>query len=197
MLLGSAFVGMGGYTTAGFTPAFLMRSHGMSLGDAGLQFGLAAGAASSVSLLLAGWIADRLSARDPRWLIGVVIAMIVVSLPLSVASFRITDSGSAIMALAVNQVIPIAYAAPITIALHRLAPIELRARMSALLLLSTGIAGGFGPLIAGAISDRLSAEYGQESLRHALDIIPVVYASAAICYAIAMTSFRAEITGDA
>lgn len=193
ILAGAGLFGMGGYTATTFVPAFLMRSHGLSVAEAGMRFGVAGGIASAVGLLSIGWISDRLSQRDPRWLLGTVILMVIAALPISILSFRIEDTDLAILALAVNYAVPIAYSAPVALALHSLAPLELRARMSALMLLTVGIVGGFGPLIAGALSDAMAGEYGRHALGRALNLIPALYVLGCLCFITALFRFHREL----
>jgi len=193
-LAGSSFILIGGYATTAFAPAFLMRSHAMTVGEAGLKFGLMGGLGGALTLVIAGWLADRLSARDPRWLLGVVILMIAAALPLSIAAFSIADQTLAVVCLAVNYIIPIAYAGPVIAALHRLSPLEFRARASALLLFCSGVFGGLGPLIVGAISDALAPQYGVEALGRALQLlVPTAYGIAALLYSAALLTFRNEV----
>jgi MFS family permease len=192
-LAGAAFVGMGGYTSMAFTPAFLMRSHGLTVGEAGLSFGISGGAVGVVGLILIGWATDRLALRDARWLLGTIIVMILGAMPLSILAYKVSNTSLAMAGLAINLAIAMVYAAPITAALHRLAPVELRARISAMLLLATGILGGFGPLAAGAISDALKPQYGADALGHAMLVVPAAYFCAALCFAAALPSFRREI----
>ncbi len=196
ILIGSALLGTGGYTATAFTPAFLMRSHDLSLAEAGLRFGIAGGIAAAVSLLLIGWLADRLSRRDPRWLPGSVAIMVLLALPFSLAALHLASANLAILALAINYVVPVAYSAPAAVALHRLAPLELRARMSAMLLLVTGLCGGFGPLIAGAISDYLTPTHGAAALGLALHIVPLAYLVGGLCYLAAMRHFPGELDAN-
>ena len=63
-------IAIAGYSMTTFAPAFLMRVHGLSLGQVGVQYGIAAGVTGILSLLIVGRLADRLSAMDPRWLCG-------------------------------------------------------------------------------------------------------------------------------
>lgn len=195
-LAGAAFVGMGGYTSMAFTPAYLMRSHGMTVGEAGVTFGVAGGVVGIIGLIVIGWAADRLSARDIRWQLGVIIAMILGALPLSVLAYTASSTVVAILGAAINLAIAMVYAAPITAALHRLAPVDLRARVSALLLLATAILGGLGPLVAGMVSDALKPQFGADALSHGMLVVPAAYLAAAICFAIALPSFRKEVVSE-
>jgi MFS family permease len=194
---GICFIVMGGYAETAFIPAFLMRSHGLTVGEAGLQFGLIGGTGAALSLAALGWVADRLARRDPRWLLGVVVAMIVVLLPISYASFAIPDRRLVVWALAANHIIPVAYSGPTIAALHRLCPLEVRAQASALLLLCSGLAGGIGPLVVGMISDALAPTYGVQALGHGLQVlVPTCWVLAALFYLAAMIPFRAEMAQE-
>lgn len=192
-LLGAAFIAMGGYTELTFTPAFLMRSHGLSLSEAGLGFGLGGGIAAIVMLLVLGWASDRLSSRDPRWLLGTVIATIVICLPVSVGGFLTSELGWALFGTSINHGVVIAQNAPVFAALHRLAPLELRAQASALLLLASAVLGGAGPLLAGGLSDALAASLGPAALSRAMLVVPCSYALGAACFCLALVPFRRDL----
>lgn len=191
ILGGSACMAMGGYTGIAFNPAFLMRSHGFGLFDAGIAFGIPAGIAALIGLLCLGWIADLLAQRDPRWLLGTVVVMIAGGLPLSLAAYFAADRWWTIAGLAVNHMLSIAQVAPVFAAVHRLVPLPLRAQASALLLLAGAFLGGLGPLAAGAISDALQPRFGDLALAHALVVIPIAYALGLVCFGIAI--FRAPL----
>ena len=191
-LAGTSFIGMAGYTAMTFTPSFLMRSHGVSLSEAGLLYGVGGGVAAIVLMLAVGLVADRLARRDSRWLLGCVVLLIACALPFSFMSFSTSHLAWAVFGLSLNHGVAIAYAAPVFSALHRLAPLALRARASALVLLSTSILGGMGPVIAGALSDALQPRFGADSLGRALMIVPIAYVGAALCYALALRHFKNE-----
>jgi MFS family permease len=192
-LVGAAFIAMGGYAELTFTPAFLMRSHDLSLSEAGLGFGISGGIAAVTLLLLLGWTSDRLSIRDARWLLGTVIVMIVICLPLCVAGYLASDVRWAFAGTAVTHGIVVAQNAPVFAALHRLAPLELRAQASALLLLAGAVLGGAGPLVTGAWSDALTPALGPEALSRALLVVPCAYALGTACFCLALISFRRDL----
>lgn len=189
ILAGSAFMAMGGYTGVAFNPAFLMRSHGLDLPDAGLTFGVAAGLAALAGLLCLGWIANILSRRDPRWLLGTVVVMIAAGLPLSFVAYSAADLHWAVTGLAVNHMLSVAQVAPVFAAVHRLVPVELRAQASALLLLAGAFLGGLGPFAAGAISDMRVEQLGERALASAMIVVPIAYALGMVCFALAVARF--------
>ena len=69
--LAGLMMGFAGYGIGIWTPAFLVRSHGMTLQGAGAIMGLLGGAMAALGALLAGWLCDTLSRRDARWRVGV------------------------------------------------------------------------------------------------------------------------------
>lgn len=189
ILAGSAFMAMGGYTGVAFNPAFLMRSHGLSLPEAGLTFGISAGIASLAGLLCLGWVANTLSLRDPRWLLGTVILMIVGGLPLSLIAYSVADLRWAVLGLSVNHMMSVAQVAPVFAAVHRLVPLELRAQASALLLLAGAILGGLGPFAAGVLSDILQRHIGAAALGSAMTVVLIAYTCGLICFVLAILRF--------
>jgi predicted MFS family arabinose efflux permease len=197
MLAGISFIQIGGYAETAFIPAFLMRSHRMTVGEAGLNFGLIGAGGGVVGLIFLGWLADRLSRRDVRWSLGVVVVMIALLLPIAYLSFGITDTRTAVWAVAANHIIPVAYSGPVIAALHRLCEVDLRARASALLLLCAGVVGWTGPLLVGMISDALTATYGPHALGHALQVVvPACFLLSGISYALAIIDYRKEVVEE-
>jgi predicted MFS family arabinose efflux permease len=196
ILAATGCVGAGGYTIATFMPAFLMRVHGMSMSQVGVQFGIAVGCVGIVSLLLTGLGADRLATRDPRWILGVVVLMIVLVLPFSYAAFLVRDQRLALVFVALANIIPTAYQAPVVAALQRLTPLGQRATASAILLFFTAMAGGLGPLLTGMISDALHASMGPRALGPGMLVAPAFHTVAAILYLLALLSFRQDMVDD-
>jgi MFS family permease len=195
ILAGASFMGMGGYTAMAFSPAFLIRIHQMSMGQAGIIFGIAGGCLGIAGLFVTGWLSDRLSQRDRRWWPGLVIATNIVALPLSIAGFMADHLWLAMTGLAANIALATIFQVPLIGALHALAPVALRARVSALLLLATAVLGGLGPLAAGILSDHLQPALGDEALRYALLLVPGAFIAASLCLLAAIPFFAGEIHG--
>jgi predicted MFS family arabinose efflux permease len=193
IVIGAGLLAVASYAIYGFGPAFLMRSHGMSVSEVGVGLGVAKGVIGLIALLIAGTLADKLAARDPRWLVWLVVIIAAISAPLSIAAWLASDGMVAAVLVAAASAVSAAYLAPVIAALHRLCPQEFRATASAVLLLSTGLLGALGPLLIGVISDALKASYGVHSLGRALWIVPVFYALAAAVFALASRRYCEEI----
>ena len=193
IVAGAACISFAGYSLTTFAPAYLVRARGMSLGEVGVQYGVASGVAGILGLLVVGRIADRLSAKDPRWLLWLVAAMIAALLPFSVLAFLVESRTLCVWFFALSYVVGTAYMAPSIAAIQRLARVEQRATASAIFLFFGAIVGSAGPFLTGVISDALKADLGDMSLGRALLIVPVAQVAAIVCYVVASQRFVREI----
>jgi predicted MFS family arabinose efflux permease len=193
VVIGAAFISFAGYSLTTFAPAYLIRTREMSLGEVGVQYGLASGLTGILSLLLVGRVADRLSAKDPRWSLWLVAAMTAVMLPFSALAFVVESRTLCIWFIALSYVVGTAYMAPSIAAIQRLATAQQRATASAIFLFFGAMVGSAGPFLTGVISDALKADLGTMSLGRALLIVPAAQVIAIICYLVASRSFMREI----
>ncbi|KUI37678.1 MFS transporter [Mycobacterium sp. IS-1496] len=195
IVTGAACISVAGYSLTTFAPAFLIRTHGMSIGEVGLRYGIASGVAGIVGLLVVGRVADRLAARDPRWLLWLVAAMTAVLLPCSVAAFLVGSPTLCVVFIALSYVIGTAYMAPSIAAIQRLVVPEQRATASAVFLFFGAVVGSAGPFVTGLVSDALTAELGSAALGRALlVVVPVAQVAAVVCYLVASRRFLGRIT---
>ncbi|MBO0680964.1 MFS transporter [Mycolicibacterium sp. S2-37] len=193
IVCGAACVSVAGYSLTTFAPAFLVRSHGMSLGEVGLQYGMASGVTGILGLLVVGRVADRLAARDPRWLLWLVAALTAALLPFSAAAFVVGSQTLCVVFIALSYVVGTAYMAPSIAAIQRLALPAQRATASAVFLFFGAILGAVGPFVTGLISDALTAELGSAALGRALLIVvPTMQVIAVGCYLAASRRFLRE-----
>lgn len=191
---GTACISAAGYSLTTFAPAFLMRTRGMSLGEVGLEYGLATGLTGVLGLLIVGRLADRLAARDPRWLLMIVVVLTVMLLPASVLAFVVDNRALCVWFLALSYVIGTAYLAPSIAAVQRLVLPEHRATASAVFLFFNAVFGAVGPFLTGVISDALTADLGAQALGRALLIlVPALQVVAMGCYFVAARRYRNDI----
>ncbi len=162
-----AFVG---YGVGGFNSAFLMRSHGMTVGEAGNALALITAAGGFGGTFLGGWLADRYSNRngDQRWqlwvpgistLINVPFALLVYTLPAKYAVLALMIPTIAIGAM---------YLGPTFAITQSLVGIRERALAGALLLFVINLIGlGLGPLLTGVFSDVFKAHLAGDGMNEA------------------------------
>lgn len=184
--LAGLMLGFAGYGIGIWTPSFLVRSHGMSLKDAGVVMGLLGGLAAVIGSLTAGWLSDWLTARNVRWRIGVPILGCAVALPAGLIFYAMPAGASwvvagvqvphAIVWYLVFGITTVWWMAPAYAALSDIVAPHRRATAMAIFNLGlTLFGGGLGPLVVGLLSDALVPGFGSEALRWALAISMSTY----------------------
>lgn len=179
LILGVGVFNIFGFGAAIWLPTYYIRSHGMSVVEAGSWLGLGAALGGVVGALASGVVVDALRPRDLRWQLRVPALGYLIGFPLLALKFLV-PGGLALSLGALN--IPIValvglatgflsafWAGPAFDAAARLTPPELRAQAIALLVIVINVIGsGFGPVITGMVSDALAVAHQAESLRYSL-----------------------------
>lgn len=179
LLIAGGFCTLSGYALAMWNASFLVRSHGLSLQQAGLLAGLVGGGVAAIGTLTSGWLTDRLAQRSRLWLIGIPLLGNLIG-GLAIAAYLLWPAGTLLHwgALAVPTALlwcalacffSVWWVAPsYTLITHLAAPDRRGTVMAMQTILSTILGVGLGPLATGILSDLLLPAFGQESLRHAL-----------------------------
>lgn len=171
LIAGGTVATLWGWGLMWWTPAFLNRAHGMTVGEAGAALGPMHLIAGTLATVATGWIVARSAAGDLRriaWLMAAVLAL--VTLP-SVYAYVTTSKSTAIAMLWI--VVPAVYffIGPTMGLLHNIVPASMRAQAIAILLLTANVANLIiAPQAIGFVSDYLAPRLGSnaESLRWAL-----------------------------
>lgn len=152
----------------------LERVHGLSNLQAGLMVGPILGGAGIAGGVIAALLMTRLSRRDMRWTHwSAGISMLVAAPAMAGFCFAATP-GQALAALALTTACSGFQIGPFVAALQSATRPRLRALSGALNMAATTLLGwGFGPLVVGLLSDRLTASLGSEALRWAMLAGPV------------------------
>ena len=179
LALGVGVYNIFGYAGAIWMPAFFMRSHGMTVVEAGAWLSMGAAVGGIAGSMAAGVIVDKLRVRDERWQLRVPAIGYFISFPLFLVMF--TLAGGAALTLGEVRIPVVAmlgmvtgflgslWAGPSYGAAARLVAPERRAQATALLVVIVNIIGStLGPLMAGLVSDLLTARFAIEALRLSL-----------------------------
>jgi MFS family permease len=193
------------YGAGNFYSAFLIRSHGLSLAEVGVQLAAVTLVGGVLGAYLGGLASDRLATnrRDSRYYLWVPAVLLVVGFPLYQLVYALEDSTLVMWLLIPAIASSAAYLAPSITATYGLVGVRERALASALLLLILNLIGlGFGPLLAGMLSDGLHGAFVErgipesaalaEGLRWSLRIVVLVNIWSAFHYFRAARTLREE-----
>jgi len=191
----SAFVT---YGTGNFGPSFLMRNHGLTLGEVGVILGIMSGVGGMLGTFLGGYLTDRLGTRDKRWYFWLPAIAGAMVLPLGLPYLLLENTTVAIGFMFFKLVMANSYLAPALAISHTLVPPAMRALTSAILLFVFNMVGlGLGPLTVGLLSDFYVAYFGDDSLRYAMLTAVALGLPAVVLFLLAARHLRADLARSA
>ena len=191
---GAAMTSFGGYGATAFVPAFLVRSHHLTLSEVGLIFAGIAGVGGWIGTFLSGVIADRMGKRDVRWNMYVPIGAVFLALPFQPVFYLAHNTTIAVLAAIIPSSMGAVFLGPCVTMVQGLVPPRMRATAAALFLFILNIIGlGLGPQTVGLLSTFLEPTLGTDSLRYALLVTMVSGAIGGICYWRASKTLKADL----
>lgn len=186
---------IGAFATYGmgqWSPAFFMRSHGLSLRETGLYGAIVAGVGGVLGTVLGGVIMMRLRGSDVRWELWLPMGCYAACAPLFFVMYLAPGLRLALVCQFCGTVIGAVGGTVGLAALQTFAEPNRRATAIALVVMLSSLIGlGLGPLAVGMISDHLVPILGSGSLRVALAIASAFLLWAAAHFAAAS---RAAVT---
>jgi predicted MFS family arabinose efflux permease len=158
-----------------WTGSFLARTHHMGLAERSTYLALVLGIGGVLGNLAAGNLIDRLSQRDVRWAVWVPAIGYIIAIPITVVALLTGERDLCLVLLPIAFLVPTLYLVSLWTLTTGLVGARTRALASALLLLILTLIGiGGGPSTVGALSDWLKPTFGDDSLRYALLLGPVL-----------------------
>jgi MFS family permease len=153
--LGFALMALVGYGTAAWIPEFFIRTHGWTVSEVGLRYGVVVMVAGSLGIVAGGWLADRMSRSgfaDAKMRAGLFAA--VACVPLTVL-YTLMPNGWA--ALAILLPLSFVQAMPFGVApaaIQEMMPSSMRGQASAVYLFVINLIGlGIGPTAVALLTD--------------------------------------------
>ncbi len=169
MAIGGGLTAFVGYGLVTWAPTFFVRSHGMSLTEAGFWLGLVLGIPGGLGIVAGGWISDRFGARDARWYLWAVAIALAVAVPIGAIALLIGSWWLSLLLLSVPVMLGNFYQGTTFAQTQGLAPVHMRAVAAAILLFLLNFIGFvFGPPAVGILSDMLTGSFGENALRYSL-----------------------------
>ncbi|MDD4004775.1 MAG: MFS transporter [Elusimicrobiaceae bacterium] len=144
---------LGGF--AAWAPTFFTRYYGMSVGKAGLVFGIMTVLAGSAGTLLGGWAADWLHEKTDRAYFIITAAALLLSLPFLITGLAADSLPVALTALVIAEILVFVNIAPMNAAVVACTDLSVRSMAFALNVFIIHILGdAVSPTIIGILSDR-------------------------------------------
>jgi predicted MFS family arabinose efflux permease len=172
LVLGISIASFGSYGMLQWLPAFFMRIHGLSLAEVGGYVGAAKGAAGVLGTIFGGLVVTRLCKGDQRWELWWPMGVFVISPLLSIVSLAAAQWQVALAIQVGGAFIGATAAGVMLSAVQTYAEPHRRATALAILMLLSSLLGlGIGPVVVGVLSDLLAPGLGVQSLRYALMVI--------------------------
>lgn len=181
--------------------SFLIRTHGLTLKQAGLLAGTLQPISMIAGVLLSGWLCTRLVQRDARWQLGMPLIGGGATLLASIAYFLwpAASPGMQVIGVTIPQVMIFfalmcffsswIYAASVA-ALSNVIPARQRSVANAVYVVFYTVLGfGLGPLFVGMLSDTLLQSTGKDGLRYALVVLTAAMAVSMLYYAKALKPY--------
>ncbi|HIF08846.1 MAG TPA: MFS transporter [Sneathiellales bacterium] len=182
------------YGVVAWTSSFLIRSHGMSISEAGFWIATIAGFGGFAGTLVGGYLSDQVGRNDARRRMWLLAAAAVIMTPFYVAFLLVGNTQLALMLWTVPIFIGHFYL-PATFAMVQgLAPLRMRSVSAAILFFVLNIIGlGLGPQSVGVLSDMLAPDLGSDSLRYAMLMAGTATLWAAVHYTLSARTLRADL----
>ena len=179
-----------------WSPAFLLRSHGVKLAEIGALVGPPAVLGGIAGGIFAGLVASRLIRRSGNKYAGLIVP--IVALPLAIpayATFLFAPTlPVVIVAIGIMNFLLSSGLGPCVALAVSLVPSTRRGVTSTVMLIVQNLlAFAIGPLIIGIASDAMKPQLGEEALRYALAVMLIAPLAASLLLVVARKRIGASL----
>ena len=195
LAIGGALNAFAGYSSSNWTASFMIRSHDMSTGELGTWLALIMGVGGALGVFWGSYIAERLAKFDVRWYMWMPTITGMICVPFMIATYVVEGAYTALIVSIVPGILFNVYLGNSLAMTHALVGLRMRAVASAILFFLINLIGmGLGPWGVGLLSDMLSAELGNESLRYAmLYLLPAAMGWSAVHFLLASRTLQKDL----
>lgn len=182
-----------GYGSFYWIPTFLIRSYGFDLQQAAFYYAAILLIGGVIGVWLGGMLGDKLGAKRRAMFALVPAGAWMLALPCYAIGLLSPSPTIAFFLFLAPTALGLVWLGPVIAAVQHLAPANMRTTASASFLFINNLIGiGLGTWLLGLLSDALSAQYGEESLRYSILYGSGFYMVAALLYLIASRSLQRD-----
>jgi len=184
--IGAAFSSMMGYGSFYWIPTFLQRSYGFDLQQAAFFYASILLIGGVIGVWLGGFLGDKLGAQKRAMFALVPAGAWLLAMPCYALGLLSPSPTIAFFLFMAPTALGMVWLGPVIAAVQHLAPPHMRTVASASFLFINNLIGiGVGTWALGRLSDALSSQYGEESLRYSILYGTGFYVVAALLYLLA------------
>ncbi|PAL21510.1 MFS transporter [Sphingopyxis sp. GW247-27LB] len=194
LLLANGVWSFAGAGVALWAAPFISRTYQLSPAQIGLVLAVVISLAGAIGLFVVGHLAEKMSHKDPRWMLWTVAIALLLATPLGWVTF-LNESGAIAMATGCAVAfLAVSSQGAIASVVQFLVPPSMRSVAAAVKhLLVTALGAGLGPLIVGVISDHLAARFGNEAIRYSLAAASTFWALSGLLFIYASRTFVEDV----
>jgi MFS family permease len=193
LVIGSALAAMFGFGLNYFFTSLMIRKFEVGLAEAGLYSGVIASLPAAVSVVASGWLGDRFGAKTPAAYALVPAICLLIGGPLYVLAITRESLGPLLGLISIATFLNFGYLGITFAALQNLMHPRMRVSAFAVLNVVYGVASAVGPLLLGALSDRMALSQGPaQGLTTAMAITGALYVWAGLHYLLAARRLAAD-----
>lgn len=179
IMLGAGIMNIFTFGLSVWMPSYLLRSHGLSLMEAGFWNGVTAAVGGIIGSLAGGYLADRMSAKNKKSqlqipALGMALAAPFFAMQLLWPAEWVWHFQEETIPLVALLTLPASFFMGLWMpaafgAIQNVVRVEFRAQAAACLIVVLFLLGGtIGPIFTGFVSDYLTPIMGEEALRYAM-----------------------------
>ena len=160
IVFGATLASFVGYGVGQFTTSFLLRTHGLTIQQASLLYGIVLGIMAAIGVFSSGWLADKMSKKYPNALSWLPALGMGASVPLYAFGFLMESLWLAVPALMLAAMIHYFYLGPMYAVSGGVVDSRMRATSVAITLFVVNLIGyGLGPPVIGVLSTALKSMF--------------------------------------
>lgn len=182
-----------GYGSFFWIPSFLRRSYDFDLQQAAFFYSAILLLGGVIGVWLGGMLGDKLGGKNRAMFALVPAAAWLLALPFYAIGLLSNSPTIAFFLFLAPTALGLVWLGPVIAAVQHLAPAHMRTVASASFLFINNLIGiGLGTYLLGVLSDALSAQFGEESLRYSILAGTGFYLVAAGLYVIASRTLKRD-----
>lgn len=199
VVLAGSFNSFANWSMLSWSAAAMMRGHDLSATEVGARLAVSVTLFSTLGIVAAGFLADRLGRRDDRWYLWLPALASLAAFPFLAAFLLVPDPDLAFWIVIPGAFLNTMWIGTNNAVVQMLARPRMRATAASIFsMITAGLVGqGFGPVFVGVLSDHWAERFGPDAPRYAIAVAVAASLWAFVHNLLAARTLHAERPGPA